>query len=94
MISIVGWKNEGVKGLAIIEADNFAEACNTDSKRKAIEEGTKHLGLCGISGSSGPYPVDEDGKEVTDLTLLSAMFKDKKPVKYRNDYNISQSLAL
>ena len=92
-VSVVSWKSEGVKGIVTLEGTSFAEVTEGSSKHEAIKEATKHLGLCGISGMSGPYPVDENGNEVQDLKLLSEMIKNGQSMKYRNEYYVTQSFS-
>lgn len=86
--------NGSMKGTVIVEGDTFAAVSSTEAKQAAIAEGQKHMGLCGISGQTGPYPVDEDGKELTDATQMQDLIKQGRGYKYRNDFTLTQSLAL
>jgi hypothetical protein len=95
VIHVLKWEPNGtMKGTVIIEGDTFSDVSSTEAKQAAIAEAQKHLGLCGISGQSGPYPVDENGKELTDALQMNELIKQGRGYKYRNDYSITQSLAL
>ncbi len=92
-VTIVSSKKEGLKATVIVQSDEFAKVASTDAKSKAIEEGAKHLGLCGISGSSGPYAVDEQGREL-DAFKMAELATKKERIRYPNDFYLSQSLSL
>lgn len=95
VVHVLKWEPNGsMKGTVTVEGDTFADVGSTEAKQAAIAEAQKHLGLCGISGQSGPYPVDDMGKELTDAMQMSEMIKQGRGYKYRNDFSITQSLAL
>lgn len=86
--------NGSMKGVVIIEGDTFSSVSSTEAKQLAISEGQRHMGLCGISGQTGPYPVDENGTELTDASAMQKLITEGRGYKYRNDFTITQSLAL
>jgi len=96
-LNVIGAQGEGSKVKVIVEGDSFAEVSSSEAKNIALAEAQKILGLCGISGSSGPYPVDLGGEEIQDAAKFAEAVKNNggnSVFKYRNDYSVQQSLAL
>lgn len=92
-LTVVGNKPEGSKLVVTLEGDSYSEVVDYTAKNMAIEEGMKKLGKCGIAGTSGPYPVDEKGREILDGNALAKFAQHNKTLKYRNDFDIQQSLV-
>ena len=54
----------------------------------AIEKAGEYLGgICGISGSSQPYPIDDNGEEITDYATLKG-----RELTYQHDFYVNKSL--
>lgn len=93
-LTVKNWEAGNHRGTVTLSGDTFSEVAGVTAKNMAIQEATKYLGLCGISGASGPYPVDEEGLQVNDPAALKELIDSKIPFKYHNDFYISQSLGL
>lgn len=85
-VTVVSSENSGIRNAKVtVECDSVEQALGTDAKTSAIMA-AKNLGLFrpGISGSSGPYPVNENGEDAT--------LEARPGMKYRNDFNISEGV--
>ena len=87
----VKYSVEQGKPTVFVRSDKFEKSADLDAKRIAIEEATKHLGVCGISGMSGPYPIDPDTGNEIDPSKLAEWFTSKKPIAYQNDFYMMRS---
>ena len=84
----------GPKGTVVVKGSSFTEVSSTDAKNLALAEARKHLGLCGISNISGPYPVDEQGDEITDPQDMVKYSAQGKPLIYNNEFTVAQSFGV
>jgi hypothetical protein len=77
----------------VIKGKDFTSVANTEAKNMASEEAAKHLGRCGISNVSGPYPVDDEGKQMEMEDVIEAVKLGEK-LAYHCDYDFTQSFGL
>jgi hypothetical protein len=79
--------NHGInEAKVLIEGDTFEETRSAQARTEAIIHARK-LGLprAGVSGESGPYPVDGEGNDCT----LAA----REGMRYRNEFRLSGGLG-
>lgn len=79
---LIGTNNAEV----VVQGESVEEVLSTKAKEQAIL-GARNLGMfrSGISGSSGPYPVNEQGQDCT--------MQVQPGMKYRNKFNLSAGLG-
>lgn len=82
-----------------VEGDDPEVVTSKIAKDIAIDKASQlGLGTCGISGSSGAYPIDDKGEvinlekpeDVIRMQQITKLYGTYKP-KYRNDYEILQA---
>lgn len=74
----------------IVEGPSIADVLSAPARELAAREASKAgMGRVGLSGSSGPYPVDQQGKLFTPNPEEPA--KSHSGLKYRCDYEITAS---
>jgi hypothetical protein len=77
----------GPKATVTIQGKTSREVSETDAKTMALQAARGFLARPGISGQSGPYPVDADGNQLEDLTKgLPA------GSHYRQDFTIQEGM--
>ena len=97
-IKVVKTTQEGSNLVVIVEGDNFSDVSSASAKSEAVKAASKELGICGINNISGPYPVNNDGDEVKDISVFAAMAKAaavaaSPACRYRNDFTITRSIG-
>jgi hypothetical protein len=75
------------QGKVTLEGDTIEELMSTKAREEAIVQGRRALGMfrVGISGSSGPWPVDQDGEECIENV--------QPGMKYRNEFDLNAGLG-
>jgi hypothetical protein len=77
----------GPKATVTVEAPTSREVSDTNAKTAALNASRGFLTKPGISGQSGPYPVDAEGNQLVDLTKgLPDGFR------YRQDFTIQEGM--
>jgi hypothetical protein len=77
----------GPKATVTVEAPTSREVSDTNAKTAALNATRGFLTKPGISAQSGPYPVDETGSQVKDLTKgLPEGFR------FRQDFTIQEGM--
>ena len=90
-LTVVKCNQEGSKCVVILKSNNFESVTNTEAKQRAIKEASKVLGTCGISSTSGPYPVGEDDNELDMNKMAEYTIDNCKTIRYCNDFHVMQS---
>jgi hypothetical protein len=77
----------GPKATVTVQGKSPREVNETDAKTLVLQAARGFLARPGISGQSGPYPVDDAGNQIEDLTKgLPA------GVQYRQDFTIQEGM--
>jgi len=77
----------GPQATVTIQGNSSREVNDTNAKTMALQAARGFLTRPGISGQSGPYPVDADGNQLVDLTKgLPEGFH------YRQDFKIQEGM--
>jgi hypothetical protein len=76
----------GNETLVILQGDSIDEVTSLQAKQAALQD-ARQRGFVrpGIAGSTGPYPVDENGEDASGRVAPG--------MKYRNDYRVSMGLG-
>jgi hypothetical protein len=77
----------GPKATVTVQGTTSREVNDTDAKHMVLNAARGYLTRPGISGQSGPYPVDAGGNQLLDLTKgLPEGFR------YRQDFQIQEGM--
>ena len=77
----------GPRATVTVEAATQQEVSDTAAKSAALNAARGYLARPGISGQSGPYPVDAEGVQLLDLTKgLPDGFR------FRQDFTIQEGM--
>jgi hypothetical protein len=77
----------GPKGTVTVQGNTSREVSDADAKNMALQAARGFLTRPGISGQSGPYPVDAEGNQLEDLTKgLPDGFR------FRQDFSIQEGM--
>ena len=78
----------GTQGTVIVEGAGVELVGSTAVKQEVLKKATA-LGLSrpGISGQGGAYPVDNAGKEITDMSK-----EFPGGIQYRNDFQVTSGI--
>ena len=78
----------GTQGTVIVESTDVESVGSTAAKQEVLKKATA-MGLSrpGISGQGGAYPVDDEGKEITDMSS-----ELPESVQYRNDFQVTSGI--
>ena len=78
----------GTQGTVIVESTDVESVGSTAAKQEVLKKATA-MGLSrpGISGQGGAYPVDDEGKEITDMSSELT-----ESVQYRNDFQVTSGI--
>jgi hypothetical protein len=77
----------GPQATVTVESETYREVSDTAAKVVALNAARGFLTRPGISGQSGPYPVDAEGNQLVDLT------QGLPPgSRYRQDFTIQEGM--
>lgn len=83
----------------VVEGPDVLSVNNAEARGLAIKEAmARGFQRCGVSGSSGPYVVDDEGNDVVADTDASRMLRESQLLRdgrgrYRNRFKVQPSLG-
>jgi hypothetical protein len=90
-LRVVEVKSDNRNVNVVFEGETYGELDTAYAKQEAIKVAQQRIGLCGISNSTGPYPVDIDGNELKDFDKFAGMVKGGFMIRYRNEFTCTAS---
>ena len=95
MLTVVQSKEEPkMAAFVTVEGDSYVEVTGPEARKLAIKHaaGRGHP-RCGISGSTGPFIVDIDGKMIDPSKYVEIALDTNKKFLFRNTYTVNSGIG-